>query len=403
MQSPPDPSPLGSAQPSASAGGPAAPAAAPPAAAPPPGTAPPPAGTAPPPADQREPVVADEGEEQVTQSGGDYVVEIRGVGHRFGEVVAINGISLGVPGGTILGIIGPSGSGKTTTIRVITGAIAPEHGEARVLGEDPREFRRRTRERIGYMPQLFVLYPDLTARENVDFVAATFGLLGGTRRRRVDEVLQLVDLWDARDRRASQMSGGMQRRLALACALVHEPILLILDEPTAGIDPILRQRVWDELNRLRQEGVTLLVTTQYVTEAEYCDTVALISSGELVAFGAPEDLRRQALGGEVIEIHTAKPFEAGSLGVLDGVVEVRQTGPRELLVIAEDAGRAGPQVADAVDEAGGDVEYSREYRPTFDEVFTALVTRHMQAGAPPPAGGAAVGPTGMPLNLRRPR
>ncbi|HUG48389.1 MAG TPA: ATP-binding cassette domain-containing protein [Candidatus Limnocylindria bacterium] len=333
------------------------------------------------------------------QAWGDYVVEIRGVSHRFGEVVAINGISLGVPAGTILGIIGPSGSGKTTTIRVMTGALAPEHGAARVLGEDPRYFHRRTRERVGYMPQLFVLYPDLTARENVDFVAALFGLLGGTRRRRVDEVLELVELGEARDRRASQLSGGMQRRLTLACALVHEPTLLILDEPTAGIDPILRQRVWDELRRLREAGVTLLVTTQYVTEAEYCDSVALISSGQLVAFGAPEDLRRQALGGEVIEIVTTKPFDAAALRPLDGVVEVRQTGPREILVIAEEAGRAGPQVVDAVDDAGGDVEYSREYRPTFDEVFTALVTRHMAqqeapAGAAPPPG---------PLTMGRPR
>jgi ABC-2 type transport system ATP-binding protein len=331
---------------------------------------------------------------------GNYVVEIHNAGHRFGEVVAINGISLGVPAATILGIIGPSGSGKTTTIRVITGALAPEHGDVRVLGEDPRSFHRRTRERIGYMPQLFVLYPDLTARENIDFVAALFGLLGGARRKRVDEVLHLVDLWEARDRRASQLSGGMQRRLALACALVHEPILLILDEPTAGIDPLLRQRVWDELRRLRETGVTLLVTTQYVTEAEYCDSVALISTGQLVAFGAPEQLRQQALGGEVIEIVTKEAFEANSLPRLEGVKEVRQTGPRELLVIAEDAGRAGPLVVDAVDDAGGDVEYSREYRPTFDEVFTSLVTRHMEELRAPP--GAA--PTGAaPLTLRRPR
>ncbi|CAN5842994.1 ABC transporter ATP-binding protein [soil metagenome] len=331
---------------------------------------------------------------------GDYVVEIRNVGHRFGDVIAVNGVSLGVPAGTILGIIGPSGSGKTTAIRVMTGALAPEHVEARVLGEDPKAFRRRTREKIGYMPQLFVLYPDLTARENVDFVAALFGLLGGVRRKRVDEVLELVDLGEARDRRASQLSGGMQRRLALACALVHQPILLFLDEPTAGIDPLLRQRVWDELRRLREAGVTLLVTTQYVTEAEYCDSVALISNGQLVAYGPPEHLRRQAIGGEVIEIVTKEAFEASSLPRLENVTEVRQIGPRDLLVIAEDAGRAGPQVVDAVDDAGGDVEYSREYRPTFDEVFTALVTRHAEQQQAP-AGAAPAG--GAQLSQRRPR
>jgi ABC-2 type transport system ATP-binding protein len=337
-----------------------------------------------------------------TPINGDYAVDIKGVAHRFGEVVAINGISLAVPPATIMGIIGPSGSGKTTTIRVITGALLPDHGEVTVLGENPRVFRRRTREKIGYMPQLFVLYPDLTARENVDFVAALFGLLGGTRRQRVEEVLELVDLADAADRRASQLSGGMQRRLALACALVHQPILLILDEPTAGIDPLLRQRVWDELRRLRAAGVTLIVTTQYVTESEYCDSVALISTGELVALGAPEDLRRQALGGEVIEVVTAHPFEASSLPPIDGVVQVRQTGPREMLVIAEDAGRAGPLVVDAVDEAGGDVESSREYRPTFDEVFTSLVQSHAEQDQPAGGGAAAAG-TAPPTQLLRPR
>ena len=150
-----------------------------------------------------------------------------------------------------------------------------------MLGEDPRSFRRQTRERIGYMPQQFTLYPDLTARENVDFVASLFGMLWRTRHRRTREVLQLVELWDVRGRRAGRLSGGMQRRLELACALVHDPDLLFLDEPTAGIDPILRAKVWEELHRLRDAGRTLLVTTQYVNEAEACDTVALIAGGRL--------------------------------------------------------------------------------------------------------------------------
>jgi len=332
---------------------------------------------------------------------GTQVIELEQVGHRFGDVIAIDGVSFGVPAATILGVIGPSGSGKTTAIRTMTGAIVPTHGRVRVLNEDPRRFRRRTREQIGYMPQTFVLYPDLTARENVDFVASLFGLLGSERRQRVDEALALVDLDSARDRRSAQLSGGMQRRLALACALVHRPSLLILDEPTAGIDPILRQRIWDELHRLRDDGATLLVTTQYVTEAEYCDQVALISQGQLVAFAAPDELRRVALGGDVIQIVTTQPFDAARLPALADVVQVRQTGPRELLVIASDAGRAGPSVVDAVDEAGGDVEYSREYRPTFDEVFTALVTRHVEQRGQPP-GGAPAG-ADLPLPLVRPR
>jgi len=172
--------------------------------------------------------------------------------------------------------------------------------------------------------------------------------------------------------------------------LVHQPSLLILDEPTAGIDPLLRTRVWQELDRLSQSGVTVIVTTQYVTEAEHCDAVALISEGNLVAYATPEDLRRRALGGEVIEIVTATSFDAGALPQLEGVVAVRQQGPRQLLFVVENAGLATPQVNDAIERAGGAVESSREHRPTFDEVFASLVTAHAdrdKIGSGQPAPG----------------
>ena len=207
------------------------------------------------------------------------VVVVEGVSRAFGDRVVVRDIDLNVQEGTILGIIGPSGSGKTTTIRMLTGALRPTAGTISVLGERPDRFHRSTRERMGYQPQLFTLYPDLSARENVDFVASMFGLLWPRRRRRTKQVLQLLDLWDARDQRANRLSGGMQRRLELACALVHDPILLFLDEPTAGIDPLLRATIWGELHRLRDAGATLLITTQYVNEAEECDQVALIVRG----------------------------------------------------------------------------------------------------------------------------
>jgi ABC-2 type transport system ATP-binding protein len=294
---------------------------------------------------------------------------------RFGDQVAVDSISLSVREGTILGIIGPSGAGKTTTVRMLTGALEPTTGTVRVLGEDPRRFRRRTRERIGYMPQLFTLYPDLTAKENVDFVASLFGMLFRGRHRRVREVLELVDLWSARSKRASDLSGGMQRRLELACALVHEPAMLFLDEPTAGIDPLLRARVWDELRRLRDAGRTLLVTTQYVNEAELCDDVALIANGRLVAFAPPEELRRTAIGGHVVDIETNRAFDGSELRDLSVVLEIRQSGPRTLRVIVEDAGTATPEVVEAINGRGGDVATAREHRPSFDEVFAALVER----------------------------
>jgi ABC-2 type transport system ATP-binding protein len=293
----------------------------------------------------------------------------------FAGVAAVRDLSMSVAAGTILGLIGPSGAGKTTTIRLLTGALTPTRGTVRVLGEDPRTFASRTRERIGYMPQQFMLYPDLTAGENVNFVASLFGLLWPRRRRRVHEVLRTVDLWDVRKRRAANLSGGMQRRLELACALVHEPALLFLDEPTVGIDPLLRVRVWQELHRLKSLGRTLLVTTQYITEAEECDVVALIAEGHLIALDEPEELRRKATGGDLVEVETAGRFSASKLASLPRVRGVSQRSPRNIRVTVDDAGAAVPDVVAAVAAAGGEVVSAREYRLSFDEVFAELVAR----------------------------
>jgi ABC-2 type transport system ATP-binding protein len=323
-------------------------------------------------------------------AGTDDAVVVDDVTMRFDDQLAVDGITMAIPAGTILGLIGPSGAGKTTTIRLLTGVLAPTSGSIRVLGEEPRAFRRQTRERLGYMPQSFTLYPDLTVRENVDFVGSLFGMMVWSRRRRTREVLQLLDMWDVRGRRAGRLSGGMQRRLELACALVHDPALLFLDEPTAGIDPLLRARVWAELHRLRGAGRTMLVTTQYVNEAESCDLVALISGGRLVALATPDELRREASGGDVIGIETAALFDGALLEELPLVRGVRQTGPRHLTVIVDDAGPATPDVVEAIRARGGEVVSSREERPSFDEVFATLVERD-QARQDRPAAKAEHG------------
>jgi len=306
----------------------------------------------------------------------DAAVVMDAVTKRFGSDTAVDRLSLTVPFGTILGVIGPSGAGKTTVMRLLTGALSPTSGSARVLGEDPRSFSRPTRERIGYMPQSFMLYPDLTTRENVDFVASLFGMLWRGRHRRTREVLQLVDLWDVRGRRSGALSGGMQRRLELACALVHDPALLFLDEPTAGIDPMLRARVWEELHRLRDSGRTLLVTTQYVNEGEACDAVALISEASLIALGTPTDLRRAAIGGDIVEVITPGGFDGRRLAELPFVRGVEQHGKDHVRVIVDDAATAMPDVVEAVSREGYEVGAVSEHRPSFDEVFALLVERH---------------------------
>lgn len=333
--------------------------------------------TAPIPAGDQRPVAT----ERPVDRGAAAIVD--GVTKKFGDMTAVEAVTLTIPTGTILGVIGPSGAGKTTVVRMLTGALEPTEGTVRVLGENPRRFHRRTRERIGYMPQLFTLYPDLTARENVDFVASLFGLLFFTRHRRVREMLELVELWQARGRRAGDLSGGMQRRLELACALVHAPSLLFLDEPTTGIDPILRAKIWQELQRLRDEGRTMLVTTQYLGEAEMCDNVALIANGRLVAHAPPDSLRREAIGGDVVDIQTVGAFDGMLLQDEASVRHVDQTRPNALRVTVDNAGSATPIVVEAIARHGGEVDSAREYRPTFDEVFAELVRRDREARGVP--------------------
>lgn len=302
-------------------------------------------------------------------------VDLFQVGRTFDTFQAVNNVSFSVERGTILGLIGPSGSGKTTVVRMVIGNLAPTEGRVRVLGERPERFRRRTRERIGYMPQSFILYPDLSARENLSFVGSLFGMLWPRRRRRSDELLRLLGLWDARDQLARRMSGGMQRRLALACALIHEPEIIFLDEPTAGIDPVLRQTIWEEFRRLRDEGRTLFVTTQYVGESEHCDRVAMLDHGGVVACDTPGNLRTLAFGGEMVEMESRHPIDGARMREIPDVIDVRQPGPCDLVITVHDAGVAIPKIIEAVEESNNAVASTREYRPSFDEVFAQLLER----------------------------
>lgn len=219
-------------------------------------------------------------------------VRARGLGRQFAPGVGVEGLDLDVEAGTIFGFIGPSGSGKTTTIRLLTGITAPDRGEASVAGRSPSQFDRSDRTRLGYMPQLSVLYDHLTIWQNLTFAASIFGMPRRERRRRIREELEAVDLADAADRKLGDASGGMKRRVALAATLVHDPELLFLDEPTTGVDAVSRREFWDLLGELRDAGLTIVVSTPYMDEAGRCDRVALVQQGRILVVDEPAAIGR---------------------------------------------------------------------------------------------------------------
>jgi ABC-2 type transport system ATP-binding protein len=297
---------------------------------------------------------------------------------QFGDEVAVRDVTFDVPPGVIFGFIGPSGCGKTTTVRLMTGIYAPTSGKVTVFGQDPQHFSPANRGRLGYMPQQFVLYPNLSVWENMNFSASLYGM-GWGRGRRLREMLQFVELDEHRHKLARSISGGMQRRLALAATLAHDPQVLFLDEPTAGIDPVLRRKMWDYFAALKERGRTLFVTTQYVGEAAYCDLVGVMSEGRLLMVETPEGLRHRAFGGEAVDMQAEKPFDyltvaqVRRLPFITGPVQV--VGDTTLRLIVNDAGTAIPELMEWAQAQNLPLTSVEAYNAPLDDVFVELVGR----------------------------
>ena len=295
----------------------------------------------------------------------------------YGGGAGVFDLDIEIEEGSIVGFIGPSGCGKTTTMRMMTGVIAPDSGEIEVLGERPLNFRANTRARIGYMPQQSILYPELSLRENLNFAASLYGM-PYRRRRRINVVIDFVDLRGAMDRLPREASGGERRRVMLASTLMHGPDLLFLDEPTAGIDPVLRRKFWDRFQELAKGGRTIVVTTQYVGEAAYCDYVAVMSEGRILAVDTPEGLRHRAYGGEVIEVRFARYLtaeEATSLEALPEVISESWVEPGVVRLVVEDPEEARSAVAHWAESQQIEMTKSEVYLAPFDDVFVELVSR----------------------------
>ena len=309
-------------------------------------------------------------------------VVVENLEKRFGSFVAVSSISFSVSRGEIFGFLGPNGAGKSTTIRMLCGILAPTSGSGTVSGLDIRTRAEKIKSQIGYMSQKFSLYEDLTVEENIDFYSGIYRVPRDRKAARKEWVIEMAGLSEHRRTRTGILSGGWKQRLALGCAVLHEPPIIFLDEPTSGVDPISRRRFWNLIYELSGRGVTVFVTTHYMDEAEYCDRLGLIYRGELIATGSPEALKTEEMREDVLEVQCERPLQAmGEIEGLDGVREVALFGDG-LHVIA----RPGPDVAASIKgelaRKGYAVESAEKIEPSLEEVFVSLIEARDQAGGP---------------------
>ncbi|MDO8538986.1 MAG: ABC transporter ATP-binding protein [Opitutaceae bacterium] len=302
-------------------------------------------------------------------------IHASGLRRTFGEVVAVDALELEVAEGEIFGLVGPDGAGKTTTMRMLTGILPPTAGTATVAGHDVVRDSEQLKTDIGYMSQRFGLYPDLTVIENIDFYADIYGVASRDRAAKTGQLLAFSNLTPFKHRQAGNLSGGMKQKLGLACALIHTPRVLFLDEPTNGVDPVSRRDFWRILYQLVREGVTLFVSTAYLDEAERCNRLALLHQGQLLAVGTPDEVKR-LMPGALLEIRTSTPRRVAALlreKLHD--VTVGLFGDR-VHVATRDPEGVGKHVRELIGAAGFDVVSLRPIEPSLEDVFVSVVAQH---------------------------
>ena len=306
----------------------------------------------------------------------DWVIETHELTRRFKKVTAVSNLTLQIKRGEIFGLVGPDGAGKTTTIRLLTAILDPDAGWAKVAGFDTVRQPESIKRRIGYMAQRFNLYGDLSVSENLNFFADVFEMAGTERKERIERLLKFARLTEFRDRRAAHLSGGMQKKLALACTLIHTPDVIYLDEPTTGVDPVSRREFWDILTDLHLQGITLLVSTPYMDEAERCSRVGLMYQGELIVCDTPEQIKAMTQG-ELIALWPSDLRRAHELLCgLDGVLEVQTYGD-QLRIFAQDGTSIMAQVQSTLSAADIQVIDMRRTKPRMEEAFISLIKQQM--------------------------
>jgi drug efflux transport system ATP-binding protein len=301
------------------------------------------------------------------------VIVVEHLFKRFGAFVSVDDLSLEVRAGEVFGLLGSNGAGKTTTIRMLCGLLTPSAGRARVLDVDVAKDPEALKRRIGYMTQRFSLYDDLSVVQNLRFFGGVYGLRGAELREREAWAVQMAGLEGKQDLLTGSLPGGWKQRLALACAVLHRPRVVFLDEPTGGVDPISRRRFWNQIDSMSAEGITLIVTTHYLDEAERCDRIALMHAGRLVAYGSVAELKEVFAGRAMLEVGCGQPLEAQALlEGAPGVLEASVFGAHLHLVVAD--AEAGRRLARERLEAAGLGPVSAErIVPSLEDVFIHLI------------------------------
>ena len=302
-------------------------------------------------------------------------IDVRGLTRRFGEFVAVDNLSFEVKPGEIFGFLGANGAGKSTTIRMLCGLLRPSSGTALVGGLDVANDPEGVKRRIGYMSQRFSLYELLTVDQNIQFFGGIYGLSGGRFAARRQFVLDMAGLHGRGATLTRDLPGGWRQRLALGCAILHEPPIVFLDEPTGGVDPVWRREFWDLIDRLSDGGTTVLVTTHYLDEAEHCHRIAIIQAGRLAALGTTTELKQVFRDRPILEVQAAQPVAA--MQALDALAEVEKTSlfGTSLHVVLRQAGRAEDVVAEALRRAGVETRAISRVTPSLEDVFLDVVER----------------------------
>jgi ABC-2 type transport system ATP-binding protein len=304
-------------------------------------------------------------------------VEVKNLTKRFGDFTAVNGVSFSVRRGEIFGFLGPNGAGKSTTIRMLCGILLPSEGSGRVSGYDIIEENEQIKNTIGYMSQRFSLYDDLTVTENLEFFGSIYGLEGRELQRRISVAIELAAIGERRDSPVKNLPGGIKQRLALGGAILHDPPVLFLDEPTAGVDPAMRRNFWDIIYRFSEEGKTIFVTTHYMDEAEHCDRIALIIAGEIIALDSPERLR----GSLPYEVYSLKVenfirvFEY--ISSLDFIEEAAIFGS-DIHVLCERGFPLKKELRNVLRQSGFSGYRIEKIQPTLEDVFVTHSRRYSQ-------------------------